>query len=505
MAVIAIIICFVYSDFIPLKRINNSDPSNVLYTAEVRLAQNTTANMVVDAAGYYLFIYCCRSKHLSSKNRTVTFCSKQDKCSKNECVFSPSDGCPDTIYSCTKYSKTEGKGSAEAHKMKTTFGIDEFSVLTNNDGASPSSEYSRQKNSIDVTYVEDDYFKHTEGWLGLGFSPFPSFNFHRHISSLYKDDPRKAQVGLDLYTQEQRVENDKLLPNDVDRSIYSYGGNMMIGTDNINSYLYSAQPSSKVIMWSQPLRRFTSNIWSSLVTEPSTRDPDRYKYGFGHRFIMYDLSLECEDQVYRRLFYNYTGQWQAQIDTTFTGIALPTDFYKMLKRWKPDNDTHDPFVTFALEQDGRKLRFPMSWLQEELYDQNKEIQVYQRNVIISNGPIIRIGTKFLERHIVILDYSEFRIGFIEKQIIPHQPTCPPATQCEGSEVYYESTNECLAPACDAYFFQYYDSQSKECRMYVAFYVLFPVILGGLCMSEFLIYEIYRRLTGQLIARASANQ
>ncbi|KAL0485478.1 ctsD [Acrasis kona] len=452
--------------------------------------------MVVDTSDPNTYVYCCRSKHMETRNRTTTYCSKQDRCNKNLCE---SSNCPDLIIYHTKYSLSEGKSAIEAH-IKTDLKIEELSFKTD-----IGFTQSTTNKDILTTFVEDDYFKNTEGWLGLGFSPFPQLSFYREMLDVHKGPHRTAQVGLDIFTSKQRANNDHLLPSDDDRSIFSYGGNMILGTSNINSYLNSVPTSAQFITWSQPLRRYNELIWKKLTTtETETKDLDKYRYEYGQRFMLYQLSIECENNVFKDLFYNYTGSWQAQIDTTITGIALPTDFYNMVKKWRPDNSTN-PFLTFSLEHDGRRLRFPISWLQEELYNQFESILVYKRNVIVSPDPLIRIGTLFLEKYFVILDYTEYRIGFAEKEPILEKPTCPALTQCEGSDEYYEPTNECLPPMCDSYFFQYYDEAGKECKMYISFYILFPMILGGLCLSEFLIYEIYRRLTTQLILRASTNQ
>jgi hypothetical protein len=53
-----------------------------------------------------------------------------------------------------------------------------------------------------------------------------------------------------------------------------------------------------------------------------------------------------------------------------------------------------------------------------------------------------------------------------------------------------------------YFFQYVDQETKQCTMSIAFYVLFTIALVSCCLSEVIVYEIYRRLSSQLVARAA---
>jgi hypothetical protein len=184
--------------------------------------------------------------------------------------------------------------------------------------------------------------------------------------------------------------------------------------------------SQNPISWSEPLKRYNSRIWRILLLpsdDPRLIQGDaqlrniKYEYNYGHRFNLYDLSFECGSET-KNLFYNYTGVWQAQIDTTITGIALPTEFYEMVRNWRGSgNNTYNPILNFGLEQGGRKIRAPMSWFDIQLYDQEEHIRVAPGMGIISPDPVIRIGSKLLEHYFVVLDMFDYRVGFVSKSDI----------------------------------------------------------------------------------------
>jgi hypothetical protein len=141
----------------------------------------------------------------------------------------------------------------------------------------------------------------------------------------------------------------------------------------------------------------------------------KYEYNYGHRFNMYDLSLSCGSDGNPNLFYNYTGVWQAQIDTTITGLALPTNFYEMVRSWRWNNNIkYDPVLEFNLEQGARTIRVPLKWFEVEVYNQDERIRIAQGMGIISPDPVIRIGTAFLEKYFAVFDMYDFRVGFISK-------------------------------------------------------------------------------------------
>lgn len=236
---------------------------------------------------------------------------------------------------------------------------------------------------------------------------------------------------------------------------------------------------------------------------------------------MYDLSLECGNEI-KNLFYNYSGVWQAEIVTSITGIALPNEFYEMINSWR-HNNTYSPVIRFGLEQGGRIIRVPLSWfdIQMYAYTEKEQIKIAPGIGIISPDPVIRIGSRFLEKYFVVLDMNDYRVGFISKEDITERTfhntipvcaeyyyidgTCVPRVQCIGSQRYYEPMNMCLDPECTSYYFQSVDEQSKECTMDISFYILFVIMLGTCCMCEFIVYEIYRRLSAQLVSRAASGR
>jgi hypothetical protein len=497
---------------LPLRRVDkqtHADGTNVPYTVQVRLFESVIANMIIDLTTPLTFVFCCRSLFIHEKPyMNNSYCVQQDRCSAFICPEGKQ--CSDQIHTFPFYSVKNKRSEVEVYRQKPdlTIGLFGFNVpdapIFNYTRKKPLHEYDRQ---IETTYGNELSFmwEYTDGTLGLSYSPFNA-SFYRYMREFFPDD--QCQFALDIYDAEQRQQSSQTT------DMYSsFGGNMILGTNSIVEYLQKSSFANNPISWSEPLRRYNSRIWNilniplndvELLANPSLLDL-KYTYNYGHRFNMYDLAVECNDSVYN-LFYNYTGVWQAEIDTKITGIALPTNFYLMLESWKlgpQGNGTYTPVIKFGLEQSGRTIRLPMSWLDVQIYDQEENIKIAQGIGIVSPDPVIRIGTKFLERYFVVLDMKNYRVGFINKVNITEVGKCGQKVTCRGAQRYYEPRNICLDPQCDFYLFQYVDDETKECAMGVAFYIVFTLLLLTCCLSEFVMYEIYRRLTTALTQQAAA--
>jgi hypothetical protein len=86
----------------------------------------------------------------------------------------------------------------------------------------PKTVYDRQ---IESTYTDSDFWKYTDGTIGLSYSPF-NVSFHRLLATNYAVN--KRQFALDIYTQKQREESRHLLQGN--STIFSFGGNLILGT-----------------------------------------------------------------------------------------------------------------------------------------------------------------------------------------------------------------------------------------------------------------------------------
>jgi hypothetical protein len=361
-------------------------------------------------------------------------------------------------------------------------------------------------------------------------------SFQRYLAENYHNSEDQL-FALDLFTHEQRVllEYENVAVNEQGDAMFEYSfmnnstigdGHIIVGP-SVHSYIHNHSTIlGSGIVWSE--RQYAVN---SVVQSRFAQAKNRYLSPIQHAFPIYGLSL-CGHE----LFSNYSGNWHAQVSSNTVGIALPTQFYRMIMEWLTSkNTTTKPFsqwtkteryalpeLTFRLHQndDSHMLRIPLHVLFEDdefhLYDA-QSADIYEGLGVLSSEPFIQLGVKVIQQLFTVFDYANYRVGFIQKTLdTPDASTisaqvsnmyCELADKsdtCVGDQTYYGPMNTCLQPQCDSYLFQTVDTKTGQCRLGISFYALFVIVILMCLLSEVLLYELYHRIIQSLYGSAAAN-
>uniref|UniRef100_A0A7S1PH32 Peptidase A1 domain-containing protein n=1 Tax=Percolomonas cosmopolitus TaxID=63605 RepID=A0A7S1PH32_9EUKA len=342
---------------------------------------------------------------------------------------------------------------------------------------------------VEVAFTDSHYFNGTDGMLGLGFS------FLNGSWNGFVNQTSGRMWALDV----QRITND---------------GFLLAGDEEIETHIASTLGlSTEQVQWSDKMHTVNDLILSNFRREQQY-ELDLYFYStvFNMRFC----------GAY--LFSNYSSFWPLSINTHIEGIALPEPFYRMIMTWLDVQDGQSvnvntwtdnsplPAISFQLSpyEAGPSLVIPLGDLVDLQHNgtlhvyKHEDIYAYSGMNIKSEYPSIQVGTRFLERYLVIVDMERRRTGFLEK-IPPHnadmQPgsgMCAKKVECHKLQTYYESTNSCLEPACFYYGIQLVNSQTHQCEIRIEVYILLSLLLVTMLCVECFVVQCHKSIARPLV-------
>jgi hypothetical protein len=541
--------------------------------------KKSLVNFMIDTSTSFTYVYCCDSPVVSrdpETGETTSFCviPKQDKCAKQSCTDPPCENQfsqwnyppvnslvppPKPVKKDDNIIYNSQPYQTQVYRLVNDDFLPNLIGFTTGDPQKNDTEYTTSAtnlsmrksneeahNALDIqlntVYADETQLLGTEGVLGLAYSNF-DFSFERYLqNNLY--EIKTCTFALDLYSHEQRVlleteflafknDGDVLYESTFSNKQSSIGDGKLIIGDAIIEYIsnYSSIFPSKEILWSE--RQYGVN---TVVESRYRSQKNRYSQApIMHQFPIYGLSI-CGGKV--DLFSNYTGNWHARITTDILGLGLPTPYYRMImdgwvKRGKNSNNTKPfskwtenekyslPDLTFTLHQDDNvQLRIPLYSLFEgdefHLYDVG-EIWNLEGIGVLSTDPVIYLGVNVLHQLFTVLDYTNYRVGFIQKKLKSDENMamirqlqsiyCADVSidgECIGDQAYYAPMNTCLQPQCQLYLFQTVDRKKGICKFQASFYFLITFMIGLCLLSEFVLYEFYHRIIQVLYSRAATN-
>jgi len=523
----------------------SSNNVNGSSTATTHIAQ-----FMLDTTTSYSYAYCCDSPVLTSRdNSSQLFCVKTtvDACRKVECA---DKNCYDHFRSTHYPPIVNSLQPVQPPKKKqedilyesVPYTLEEYRLIhedftpeqigLHNDDQRQQDQQQEKDNSavlLNTVYADSPLLNYTEGVLGMAFSAF-DFSIQQYLTS-FKDEIGSVIVGLDLYSEEQRVilkEEMNVNGGDNDAPILLGDGKMILGNALVD-YMknHSTILDKNGIVWSE--RQYAVN---SIIETKYNNPKNRYSQPpIQHQFPIYGLSI-CLNAI--DLFSNYTGNWHAKIASNMVGLGLPTPYYRMMMQWMRDGNNSKPFnqwtmdeklqlpdLTFTLHQyDSRVLRIPLYTLFEDdqlhLYDLG-DIWLLEGIGVLSTEPVIHFGVKVIQQLFTVIDYTNYRVGFVQKKLKStkeqvrvdrlQEAYCEVTSKiptCKGDQKFYGPSNTCLQPNCDLYFFQAVNTKTGTCKLRPSFYVLFIFVIGLCLVSEVVLYEVYSRVIRELYGRAASN-
>jgi hypothetical protein len=260
--------------------------------------------------------------------------------------------------------------------------------------------------------------------------------------------------------------------------------------------------------------------------------------GFFHTVTLFNMSV-CGVP----LCSNWSSHWEALVDTGATCLTLPAEFYDVLMAWVPacsDTNTGErcyvenndaaiaalPHIAFQLKEYGTPLYIslasllldtgssssslslsPESTATDDDADANRELCVLRGGQIATSDglymqtlPRISFGSLVLRSLYAAFDLDAPRVGFAAKTspLDGEEGRCLSAT-CTGEQQLDRTTNACLNPSCEDFFFQEIDPTSlTTCRYKPPFHEFICFAIIFFTASELLIFFGYKSTLQQLL-------